>query len=113
MNKKNAEEFTRKRSMSIAEPKQRKSRLTTAIKNLKQIHKPQGKFLFTDGKYIDFGDLMQEEDFVQDRYKKAAQKYQELIQVKDYHDIKLADIGLDPAIDEELDLMTHFRFIYG
>lgn len=91
----------------------RKSRLTTVIKNLKQLTRPEGKVLLTDTKYTDFADLMQEEDFIQERYREAAKKYQKQIKITDYQNISMYDIGLNPAIDEEKDIMQHFRFMYG
>ena len=113
MNKVSNAQLQRARSGSFAAPKQRKSRIISAIKNLKNLSRPEGKFLITDGKYIDFADLMTEEDFKEPRYKEAAQKYQKKIKVMNYEDISMADVGLNPAVDEELDIMQHFRFMYG
>lgn len=103
----------RSRMKGTASSSGSKSRLTSAIKNLKQLTRPTGKKLLYDEKYVDFGDLMQEEDFNEPRYKQAAQKYQKLIKNRNYENITMEDIGLIPQVDEERDIMSHFRFIYG
>ena len=113
MRKNSISELNRSRTTNFTAPKKSKSRISNAIKNLKQLSRPEGKFLITDGRYIDFADLMTEEDFAEPRYKEAAKKYQKLIKLRNYEDISMYEIGLDPAIDEELDIMMHLRFIYG
>ena len=54
---------------------------------------------------------MHEDDFVQERFKKAAHKYQVLLMSMPYDQISAYMVGLHAEIDEEYNIFKQFNFM--